>query len=106
MNVAKLKFLRRNTREYKRLGRKKLKRWRMPRGRHNKIREHIRGKPMMPTIGFKKASSKQICIPVIQNLKELENVEKGQSIIIAHVGKRNRQIIAEKAKEKQLKVLN
>ena len=101
-----MKFLRTNTREYKRLGRKKLRRWRNPRGRHNKIREHIRGKPAMPTIGFQKPKAKRIFYNVVKNLREIANSEKGSKVIIAHVGRKNREKLLAKAKEKGLEVLN
>jgi large subunit ribosomal protein L32e len=101
-----MKFLRTNTREYKRLGRKKLRRWRMPKGRHNKIREHVRGKPAMPTIGFQKPMGKKVFFKVVRNLKDIEKVGKGSEVIIAHVGKKNRERLLAKAKEKSIEVLN
>lgn len=102
-----MKFLRTNTREYKRLGkgRKKKQKWRRPRGRHNKIREKIRGKQVRPSIGFKK--SKEVSkIKKISNLKELEKIKKGDEIIIAHIGKKKKKEIIEKAKEKSIKIIN
>lgn len=106
--MRKRKFLRTNTRLYKRLGalRKKSRKWRRPRGRHNKLREKIRGKSARPVIGFKKAEKVKIRIRIIKNLKELEASSKGERIIIGRIGKKNKTKLREKAKEKGLEVLN
>lgn len=106
--MQKRKFLRTNTRLYKRLGksRKKLRKWRRPRGRHNKLREKIRGKPARPVIGFKKPEKTKIKIEIISNLKELEALSKGEKIIIGSIGRKNKVKLREKAKEKGLEVVN
>jgi len=106
--MKKRKFLRTNTRLYKRLGalRKKSRKWRRPRGRHNKLREKIRGKPARPVIGFKKPEKERTRIIVIRNLKELERINKEEKVVIGKVGKKKKTELKEKAKEKGLEVLN
>ena len=42
----------------------------------------------------------------VENLMQLEKVEKGKGVIVGKVGKKKRQEILEKAKEKGLKIIN
>lgn len=101
------KFLRTNTYKFKRIGgTKKKQKWRKSRGRHNKMREHIKGKPIRPTIGFKKPESEKVRITMVNCLRDLERIEKGQEVIIARIGKKKRKLIEEKLKIKGAKVLN
>lgn len=101
---ARRKFLRRNHDKYKRLGRKKLLKWRRPRGRHGKMREERRGYPGVPKIGMK---NKQVLeIVLIRNMAELGKIKKGQEVIIASIGKKKRQEILNKAKEMGIKITN
>ena len=100
------KPLRSNTKDYKKLGGTKKKlRWRRPKGRHNKIREKIRGKVKMPAIGMKKPRVERKEV-LVRNLRDIEKVKKSEPVLIARVGKRKRKLIQEKAKEKGLKILN
>jgi len=101
------KFLRTGTNFLKRIGgtSKKL-RWRKPRGRHNKIREKVKGKPIKPSIGLKKPEKEKVKIKVVTCLREIESIGKGQNVIIAKFGKRKRKIIIEMLKEKGAKILN
>ena len=100
-----MKFLRTSTKYYKRLGRKKKLKWRKPRGRHNKIRENIRGKQRKVNIGYgtKKEDRGKIKgkIPIfIKNLREAEKIEKGNLVIISKIGKKKKKDIEEIVKEK------
>ncbi len=93
---------------------KKLKRkqvWRHAKGGDSKIRLKERGYAARPTIGW--GSSKEIRNKIagfdfvrIENLSQLENVEKNKAIIIASVGKKKREEIIKKAEEKGIKILN
>ena len=102
--MARKKFLRRNHDKYKRIGRKKLLKWRRQRGRHGKMREERKGYPSVPKIGMKNKIKKEI--KLIRNLKSLDEMKKNQEAIIARVGKRKRQEILSKAKEMGVKILN
>lgn len=109
----KKKFLRTSMHQFNRLGsnKKKLRKWRRPRGRHSKVREHIRGKMAEPVIGFRTARNIRGTIrgkiPIlIKNLKELENVGKESLIIIAKIGRKKRQELEKKAQEKGVEIFN
>lgn len=99
------KFLRTGTRRYKRLGRKKIQRWRKPRGRHNKMREKRKGRPRKVEIGYRTSRKERGKIngkmPVfVKNLRDAEKVERDSLIIIAKVGKKKRGGLLEKIKER------
>lgn len=109
-----MKFLRSETHRFSRLGkgRKKLQKWRRPRGKHNKTRQDRFGYPVQPGIGFgtpKKYSGKvKGLIPVLINREsELSSLTKDNIIIIARkLGARKKLNILKKASELNIKVLN
>jgi large subunit ribosomal protein L32e len=112
-NMKKPKFLRRNWSKRSRLGknRKKLQVWRRATGRHNKIRKKRKGYPIKVMIGFReekkgrgKIEDKKMIL--VNNIKELEKIQKGEIAVIAKVGERKRMEIAKKAKEKNIPVYN
>lgn len=107
------KFLRTGWTKKIRLGKgnKKKQKWRKARGRHNKIRESIRGKPRRVEIGFRTSMEKRFKIegkvPVfIRNLRDMERTAKGNLLIIGKMGKKKRRIIEEMVKEKGALILN
>ena len=107
------KFLRTGARRYKRLGkgRRKLQRWRKPRGRHNKVREGKKGRPARVTIGFRgkkmeRGKIKGKSFILVNNIKELEKAKKEELIIIGKVGKKKRLEIEKRAGEREIKILN
>tara|TARA_Y100000310_G_C20620894_1_gene783217 strand:+ start:342 stop:710 length:369 start_codon:yes stop_codon:yes gene_type:complete len=106
------KFLRRTWDRYSKLGkgRKKLQKWRKPTGRDNKMREKMKGHPKVVSIGYKKSEkvrkatkSNQI---FIKNIRELEGIEKNQTVFVGHVGKKRKIELAKKAKEKGISLQN
>jgi len=99
-------FLRRISNRYSKLGkgRKKKQIWRRPTGRDNKMRERRRGYPVRVSIGYKKAEKEKEI--VIQNLKELERIDKKSVIIIGNVGKKKKIEIVKKAKELKIQLSN
>lgn len=108
-----MSFLRTGTRRYKRLGRtkRKLQRWRKPRGRHSKIRETKKSRPLKVDIGYgtQKSERGKVAgkIPVfIANLAQAEKIAKGTLVIIARIGKKKRMEIEKKVREKGGEVLN
>lgn len=105
MNKKRKKFIRRNWNKYSRLGlrRKKLQKWRRPRGIQSKMRKRRAGYPTRPEIGMK-SPSKQI--KLVGNMQELNDAGKGEEVMIRKVGKRLRSEIEKKAEEIGVKILN
>lgn len=106
-------FLRRTSKRYSKLGKKRTKKqvWRKPTGRDNKMREKRRGVPAVVSIGYKsdkKTRGKiQDKTPImVHNLKELEKVSKENIVLFAKIGKKLKLQMAKKAKEKNISVLN
>lgn len=99
-------FLRRTSNRYSKLGKRRKKKqvWRRPTGRDNKMRERRRGYPVRVSIGYKNADKEKEVI--IQNLKELEKVDKKLIIIVGNVGKKKKIEIVKKAKELKIKLSN
>lgn len=109
----KIKFLRRNTGEYSRIGkkRKRLQKWRKPRGRDNKMRLRRKGYPRTVEIGYKKDAKTRGLVEgkeqvIVRNILDLEKVGKEQRVLIGKVGMKKRKEIVEKAKEKGIKIVN
>jgi len=101
-----VKFLRRDCKRFSKFGNGKGKKasWRKPKGRDNKMREKKRGYPAIVSIGYgTKDRKKEI---IIKNIKDLLNLEKGDSIIVGSVGKKNKIEIVKKAEEMKLNLIN
>lgn len=108
-----MKFIRTDFWRYSKIGknRKKLQKWRKPKGRDNKLREKRKGYPRVVSVGFKgktQESGKIRGVSTIRvfNTKDLEKMKKGQGIIIAKVGAKNRIEIIKKAESIGLKIVN
>lgn len=109
-----IEFLRSDTTRHLRLGKKrrKLQKWRKPKGRHNKIRKKRFSYPIMPAVGFKKEKDKAGKInglkPVlIYNLDDLSRITKEQIGIIArNVGAKKKLDILKKAEEVNIPIFN
>lgn len=106
-------FLRTETRRFSRLGktRKKLRKWRRPRGPHSKVRKHRFGYPASPAIGYKVQRSERGLVngkmPVlVHNVQELSRVPKDSIVIIARVGARKKLELIKKADEMKLPIAN
>ncbi len=107
------KFLRSDTVRHIRLGknRRKLQKWRRPRGRHSKIRRHRFGYPLMPSVGYRTPKKESGMInnlrPVlVHNLRELELLAKENIAIIARVGAKKKLEMIKKAQERSIKISN
>lgn len=102
-----MKFHRRNTTAYLRLGkkRKKLRKWRKPMGRHSKTREKRKGYPKKVEIGYKNNKKTRKFLPVLNNLKELENFKEKEAIL-GNIGNKKKQIMIEKAKQLNIVFVN
>lgn len=106
-------FIRRDWHKKIRLGQsiKKNRVWRKPRGMDNKIRLAFKGYPGKVKVGWGNSNEDKCklngLMPVlVENVSQLSKIEKGQGIIIAGVGKKNRTAIANKANEMKIKILN
>jgi len=108
--MTKQKFLRRVSKQFSKLGRKRKKKqtWRRPTGRDNKMREKRNGRPAIVSVGFrtdKKAANKiRDKTPVmILNINDLNKITEGRIGIVGNVGTMKKIEIAQKAQE--MKVL-
>jgi len=101
-----MKFLRRTSNRYSKLGKRRKKKqiWRRPTGRDNKMRERRRGYPARVSIGYKKPKKEKKVI--IRNPKELEKIDISARILVGNVGKIKKIEIAKKAKEKKISLEN
>lgn len=108
------RFLRADTPRLSRLGknRKKLQKWRRPRGKHNKLRLKRTGHPLQPGIGYGtprelRGKIKGSKVVVIQNLQALEKLNKNSTIIIARtIGAKKKLEIIKKAQEMNINIIN
>lgn len=106
----KKKFMRQLAHAYKRIKPE----WRKPTGSQSKMRKGKKGRPKMPSIGYKRPEKVRGLHPsgfkevLIHNVKELEGVNpKEEAIKIAsRVGEKKRAEIVKKAEEMNIKVLN
>lgn len=106
-------FIRKDSFKKSRLGkrRKKKQKWRRPRGRHSKLREKRKSYMSQPSIGWSSPKAVRGLInefkpKLIHNAQELEKLEKDEIAIIGTIGKKKKIEIAEKAFEKNIKILN
>ena len=109
----KKKFIRRDSKRYSKLGknRKKLQKWRGAKGRDNKIREHRRGYPKAPSVGYKNTRKESGKIngkrpEIVYNLSSLEKARKDSIIVIGKVGARKKIDIVKKALEMKFEIVN
>ncbi|MDO8517209.1 MAG: eL32 family ribosomal protein [Nanoarchaeota archaeon] len=110
----KPKFFRKDWNKKLRLGskQKSKRKWKAAKGGDNKIRLKRRGYAQKVAIGWgadKKIKGKVegFNVAYISVLKEVENVKKGEAIIInKNMGKRKRKEIIDKANQKGIKILN
>jgi large subunit ribosomal protein L32e len=105
------KFLRHTAHKYSKLGlrRKKKKVWRKPTGRDNKMRDQRRGHPAVVSIGYSTDKKERGMImkktPVIvNNVNQIEKIQKNQIAILGKVGKKNKIEMVKKAKELKIEI--
>ena len=110
----KRKFVRVETHRYSRLGkgRKKLQRWRRPRGKHNKTRLKRFSYPVQPEIGFgsprKNSGLVQGLVPIVINsMIDVERLTKNNIAIVSRtLGARKKIDILKKISELNIKIAN
>ncbi len=108
------KFIRQDYMRYIKLGkhRKKLLKWRRPRGTHSKMRRQRKGYPASPGVGYKNSKMNrgkiESLIPIlINNINDLKKVGKENILIISRkIGAKKKIDLLKKISEMKLKVLN
>jgi large subunit ribosomal protein L32e len=107
------KFIRKESTKVSRVGykRKKLQKWRRQKGRHNKIRQKMKGYTRRPIIGFGAKKEKRHLVQNLQpvlifNESDLNSIKPNQIAIVAHTSRKNQIKIAKKAQEKNIKLKN
>ena len=102
------KFLRRTWSRYSKLGKRRKKKqvWRRPTGRDNKMRERRKGYPARVEVGYKTSEKGRKKIMKINNLKDLEKVQKDEIVILGKMGQKKKIEIVKKAKEKKIEISN
>jgi len=106
----KPKFRRQDWFQAKRLGEK----WRQPRGLDSKMRLCRKGKPTMPSIGYKLPKEIRGLHPsgfaevMVNNPKALEKIDTKKHVvrIASAVGRRKRDAIIKRAQELKIRVVN
>lgn len=105
------KFLRHISHKYSKLGvrRKKKQIWRRPTGRDNKMREQRRGHGPLVAIGYSTAKQERGKIegktPMrINNVNELNAMQKDQIAVLGKIGNKKKIEIAKKAKELKIQI--
>lgn len=107
------KFLKRDSSRFSKFGkkRKKMQKWKRPKGRDNKMREKRRGYPVVVSVGYKQSKETRKKIngksPVrVLSVKEVKSLNKENVVIIGNVGKKKKMEIAKIAEEKGIEILN
>lgn len=106
----KPKFIRQSASAYKRLGEK----WRRPRGKQSKLREHRKSKGFIPSPSYGAPKKLRYLHPsgfrevLVYNVNDLGKINPQiEAVKIAHtVGKKKRSEILKKTEELKIKVLN
>lgn len=111
--MRKQRFLRSDTMRHLRLGKKrrKLQKWRRPRGRHSKIRRKRFSYPVKVSIGYKSSKSTagmlSSRIPVlVHSLRELETLTPRHVAVIARVGAKKKLGLIKRAQERKIALAN
>jgi len=101
------KFIRQESNRFSKLGknRKKLQKWRKPKGRDSKMRLKRKGYLKKVMVGFKKPQNKEI-LTLVHNLSELNSLNKNSMIIIAKIGARKKLELIAQAEKQNLKIQN
>ena len=105
--MTKPKFVRQNTARHSRLGkrRKKLQKWRKPKGRDSKMRLKRKSYSSTVKIGYKSSLKNKKPI-LIHNLKELEKIGKDGKIILSKIGAKKKLEIISAAEKRKIEIIN
>ena len=108
------RFVRQDSKRYSKIGknRKKLQKWRKPKGRDSKMRLRRKSYPRTVSTGYKNKKSESGKIngklPIlVHNLSDLKKVGKNNSVILSsRVGAKKKIEIIKVANEKNMLILN
>ena len=110
--MARQKFIRQDYMRHPRIGklRRKLQKWRKPKGRHSKMREYRKSYPVSPSVGYGsprkeigKISGKTPIL--VHNMNDLSKLKQEHlAIISSKVGARKRLDIIKKAQEMKIQI--
>ncbi len=108
-----VKFLRRSSKRYKKLGRgrKKKQKWNKPKGRDNKMREKRRGCPVVVSIGYRTGKRLRGTLQgkkpiIVKNISDLKKIQENEIAVMGRIGKKRKIEIAQKAKEMKISFFN
>ena len=106
-------FIRQDYMRHSKIGknRKKLQKWRRPKGRDSKMRLGMKGYPKQVRVGYKSSKKESgkingLSVQLVHNLKELISAEKNKIIILARIGAKKKIELMKTANEKGIKILN
>jgi large subunit ribosomal protein L32e len=107
------KFIRQDFMRFSKLGkgRKKLQKWRKPKGRDSKMREGRRSYPAVVRLGYKTDKKESGKINgkhpvVVRNVGDLSGLGKKNAVIIGRIGAKKRIDVINKAMEMKLELVN
>ena len=108
-----MKFIRQDSNRFSKIGknRKKLQKWRRPKGRDSKMRLKRKGYPASPLIGRKSNKKesgkiKGLTPIVVYNQTDLESISKDQIAILARIGAKKKIELLKYADENKILILN
>ena len=109
----KIKFRRQDSHRHLRLGRNRKKKrvWRLPKGKHSKMRVQRKSYPALPTMGYKSSRTNSGKINgfsplLVHNLKELQALKQNEIAVIAKIGARKKLELIKYAEENKIKIHN
>ena len=70
------------------------------------MREKLKGRPAVVSVGYKKTKSERKIILVVKNISEMEKIKKNDIVTLGKVGKKRKVEILKKAKEMGIKIFN
>ncbi len=108
------RFLRQDTSLFFKLGRgrRKIQKWRKPKGRHSKMRQKRKSYPASPSIGYRSSLKERGKINnlyplMVENLSDLGKAKKDSILVLStRLGSKKKLEIIKKAQEHNLKILN
>ncbi len=111
--MPKKKFVRQDANRYSKIGknRKKLQKWRRPKGRDSKMRLKRKSYPATVSIGYSTSRKEYGKIngktPVlVYNIKDLEKLGKENVALLAKVGAKKKLEMIKFAEEKKIAIIN
>lgn len=107
------RFIRRSMKRFSKLGnnRRKIQKWRKPKGRDNKMRLKRKSYPATVSIGYssprKEHGRVEGKLPVlVYNTKDLAKITHDNIAVLAKVGAKKKLEIIKMAEEKKIRILN